>query len=78
MNNEYFSHAIPSSIDGNDIPLGMGMAFAQNLSALTVFASMSNEQQNELIKKAHSIDSSEEMEAFVNGISNRGISGITG
>lgn len=68
MNNEYFSHLIPSSVDGNDIPLGMGVAFAQNLSALTAFAAMTGEQQEELIRKAHSVRSDEEMEALVNGI----------
>ena len=72
MNDEYFSHLIPSSVDGNDIPLGMGQAFAHNLYALTEFARLSQEQQNELIRKAHSIRSSEEMEALVNGIGGSG------
>ncbi len=72
MNNEYFSHLIPSSVDGNDIPLGMGVAFAQNLSALTAFAAMSSEQQEELIRKAHSVKSDGEMEALVNGITGIG------
>lgn len=68
MDNEYFSHLIPSSVDGNDIPLGMGAAFAHNLSALTAFASMSAERQEELIKRAHEVNSDEEMQALVNGI----------
>lgn len=72
MDNEYFSHAIPSSVDGNDIPLGMGMAFAQNLSALTKFAAMSKAEQDEIIKRAHNVSSKEEMEALVGGISDGG------
>ena len=69
MNDEYFSHLIPSTVDGNDIPLGMGMAFSHNLSALTAFASMSAEKQEELIKKAHSVQTDDEMQALVNSIS---------
>lgn len=75
MNDEYFSHLVPSSVDGNNIPLGMGQAFAHNLSALTVFASLSSEQQEALIKKAHEATSREEMEALVNGISQSGAIG---
>ncbi len=75
MNDEYFSHLIPSSVDGNDIPLGMGQAFAHNLSALTAFASMSNAEQEALIRKAHSVSSREEMEELVNGIEGSGAIG---
>ncbi len=75
MNDEYFSHLIPSSVDGNDIPLGMGMAFAHNLSALTAFASMSSAEQEALIKKAHSVSSRDEMEELVNGIDGSGVIG---
>lgn len=75
MYDEYFSHAIPSSIDGNDIPLGMGNAFAHNLSALTAFVSLSTSEQQELIKRAHEVQSEEEMEALVNGISGTGAIG---
>lgn len=75
MNDEYFSHLIPSSVDGNDIPLGMGQAFAHNLSALTVFASLTSAEQDALIRKAHSIRSEEEMEELVNGIEGSGAIG---
>ena len=75
MNDEYFSHLIPSSVDGNDIPLGMGEVFAHNLSALMAFASLSNAEQTALIKRAHEVRSPEEMEMLVNGISQSGAIG---
>lgn len=67
--NEYFEHSVPSSVDGNEIPLGMGMAFSSNLSALSEFVNMSNEQQKEIIKKAKQVNSSEEMQSFINSLS---------
>lgn len=75
MNDEYFSHLIPSSVDGNDIPLGMGEVFAHNLSALTAFASLNSAEQEALIKKAHEVKSHEEMESLVNGIAQSGAMG---
>ena len=75
MNDEYFSHLIPSSVDGNDIPLGMGEVFAHNLSALTAFVALNSAEQEALIKKAHEVRSKEEMEALVSGISQSGIIG---
>lgn len=75
MYDEYFSHLIPSSVDGNDIPLGMGEAFAHNLSALTAFAALNSTEQEALIKKAHEMHSKEEMESLVNGISQSGVIG---
>lgn len=68
MYDEYFSHAIPSSVDGNDIPLGMGMAFSQDLSALTKFASLPVYEQQKLIAQAHEMKSAEEMANLVHSI----------
>ena len=68
MYDGYFSHAIPSVVDGNDIPLGMGMAFAENLSALTKFASLTPAEQRKMIERAHSVTSKQEMQELVNSI----------
>lgn len=68
MENEYFYHAIPSTIDGNDIPLGMGAAFAQDLNALGTFVALSPEKQKQLIEHAHQLASAEEMQVFVSSI----------
>lgn len=68
MYDGYFSHAIPSVVDGNDIPLGMGMAFAENLSALTKFASLAPAKQQEMIERAHSITSKQEMQELISSI----------
>ena len=75
MKDDYYSHLIPSSVGENDIPPEMGEAFAHNLSALTVFASLSAEKQNELIQLARSVTTHEEMQAFVNGIESYGAIG---
>ncbi len=68
MYDEYFSHAIPSTVDGNDIPLGMGMAFSHDLSALTKFASLPLSEQQRLIACAHEVKSPEEMANLVHSI----------
>lgn len=70
MYDEYFSHAIPSTVDGNDIPLGMGMAFSQDLSALTRFAALPLSEQQKLIARAHETHSAEEMANLVHSIKN--------
>lgn len=68
MEDEYFYHAIPSVVDGNDIPLGMGVAFAQDLSALGVFAELPQEKKLALIERAREIKKPEEMSALVSSI----------
>ena len=75
MNDDYYRHLIPSSVGGSDIPTKMGEAFAHNLSALTVFASLSKEKQNELITLANTVGTKEEMTALVNSIEDRGAIG---
>ncbi len=68
MYDGYFSHAIPSVVDGNDIPLGMGMAFAEDLSALTKFVSLSHAEQQKMIERAHNVNTQEEMRELIKGI----------
>ncbi len=50
---------------GPELPLGLGMALAQNLQAMRHFSSLSNEAQQALIDQTHSIRSKQEMRAFV-------------
>lgn len=72
MYDEYFSHAIPSVVDGNDIPLGMGMAFAEDLSALTRFAALPPAEQQRMIERAHTITSKQEMQELISSIGSIG------
>lgn len=50
---------------GPELPLGLGMALAQNLQTMRHFSSLSNEAQQALIDQTHSIRSKQEMRAFV-------------
>ena len=51
-----------------DVPLGLGMAFAQNVQAMNQFASLSKEQQQAILNKAGTIKSKQEMQSFVQSI----------
>ncbi|MBQ6809097.1 MAG: hypothetical protein IJP09_00130 [Clostridia bacterium] len=54
------------NLTNSDIPLGLGMALAQNTEALKVFGRMPVAQQQEFIENAHLIRSSNDMRAYVN------------
>lgn len=56
-------------LSDDKIPIGLGMALAQNMQAMQVFSSMSSTQQEEVIERTHEINSSAEMKAFVNHLS---------
>lgn len=55
-------------VNGKDIPLGFGMAMAQNSEAMTRFSAMSEEQRRQLIEGTHSVRSKKEMQAYVDRI----------
>ena len=54
-------------LNGSEIPLGLGMALAENLPALQYFASLSPQQQQEVVNRTHSVNSKEEMQQLVAG-----------
>ena len=51
-----------------DIPLGLGMAFAQNVTAMEYFTSLPKDQQQAIIDQAHQVTSKKEMKAFVSSL----------
>ncbi|WP_432651202.1 hypothetical protein [Huintestinicola sp.] len=55
-------------VNGKDIPLGFGMALAQNSDAMTRFSAMTDEQRRQLIEGTHSVRSKKEMQAYVDRI----------
>lgn len=55
-------------VDGKEIPMGLGMALAQNLDAMNRFSSLEHEQQQEIINHTHDIQSKNEMKQFVSTI----------
>ena len=50
------------------VPLGLGMALAQNLDALNRFAMMTDAERKAVIDGAHSVNSRAEMRDYVNNI----------
>ena len=55
-------------VDGKEIPMGLGMALAQNLDAMNRFSSLEHDQQQELINHTHGIQSKKEMKQYVSNI----------
>lgn len=53
---------------GEDIPLGLGMALAQNNRALSYFAGLSPRGKQDIIDKTHNIGSKKEMQSFVDNL----------
>lgn len=49
-----------------DLPLGFGMALAQNEPAMKRFEALSESEKAALVQKTHSVQSKEEMQRLVN------------
>lgn len=54
--------------NGTGMPMGLGMALAQNVNAMQRFASLPREAQQRIIDHTHSIQSKEEMQAYVQSL----------
>ena len=52
-------------MNGNDLPLGFGMALAQNYDAMAFFTSLSQEQQQQVLNQTHSMSSKADMQSFI-------------
>lgn len=50
------------------IPVGLGMALAENMQSLQIFAGMSNAMQQEVINRTHEMNSSADMKQFVSSL----------
>ena len=55
-------------VDGPGVPLGFGMALAQNPDAMDVFSSLTGEQRKQILDKPHRIGSRAEMRAYVDSL----------
>lgn len=58
-----------SILNDEAIPLGLGMALSQNLTALNHFSSMTEAQKEELLNRARDAKSKSEMNALVDELS---------
>ena len=51
-----------------DLPLGFGMALAQNEPAMKKFESLSESEKAAFVEKTHSVNSKSEMQALVDSL----------
>ncbi len=55
-------------VNGEEIPLGFGMALAQNPEAMDVFSSLTQQQRRQVLDKTRNIRSKEEMRSYVDSL----------
>lgn len=55
-------------MDFYKVPIGFGMALAMNHSAMEAYATMTEEQKQAVLNKAHNARSEKEMHRIVNSI----------
>ncbi len=55
-------------VNGNGIPLGFGMALAQNSEAMDYFASLDDQKKQEVIDNCHGVRSKNEMRQYVSNL----------
>lgn len=55
-------------MEKHEMPLGFGMALAQNPEAMQKFAMLSEDKKQEIIVGTHSVKSKEEMHQYVNNL----------
>lgn len=55
-------------MDFSEVPVGFGMALAQNEDAMNAFAMMTREQKQEIWAKARNVRSRAQMQQLVNSI----------
>lgn len=57
---------------GNELPLGFGMALAQNETAMKKFESLTESEKQSVLQQAHHVNSKREMQQLVSGIAAHG------
>ena len=55
-------------LNGDEIPLGLGMALAQNQRAMAIFSGLDESERQGIIDRTHNISSKEEMQEFVESL----------
>ncbi len=55
-------------VNGQDIPLGLGMAMAMNTKAMDYFAHLDSAGKQKIIDRTHNIHSKREMQEFVDNM----------
>ena len=57
----------------SDLPLGFGMALAQNTKAMEYFAKLPDQKKQEILAHTHQIHSKDEMHSFVQSLGDNGM-----
>ncbi|HBT64063.1 MAG TPA: hypothetical protein DEB10_05310 [Ruminococcaceae bacterium] len=60
---------------GHGIPMGFGMALAQNAKAMDYFSSLSEDQRKSIIDGVQNVRSKQEMREYVNNMMNNNFTG---
>lgn len=60
-----------NDITKDEIPLGLGMALAQNVPAFEEFANLTEDQKRAVIEGSRKVGSKSEMKSYVNKISGK-------
>ncbi len=55
-----------------ELPLGLGMALAQNEQAMAKFESLSDQEKEAVVQRTHSVTSKQEMNELVNSLIRNG------
>lgn len=55
-------------MDYNDLPLGLGLAFATNRTAMERFVDMTDNEKEEFVERSRSVMSKKEMEHLVGSL----------
>lgn len=57
-------------MDFYKVPIGFGMALAQNTAAMNRYAHLSEQQKQDILNRAHNVRSEREMQNLVAGLAN--------
>lgn len=57
-------------MEKRELPLGFGMALAQNEAAMHAFEAMTEAQKTAVLQRTHSVRSKQEMQQLVAGLEN--------
>ncbi len=55
-------------MDFDKVPIGFGMALVQNTAAMNYYAQLSAHQKQDILNKAHNVDSKMEMNDLVESL----------
>lgn len=62
-------------LNDDEIPIGLGMALAENVYAMERFGNMGDAERAEFVNRSKNVNSKQEMRNLVSTLDNRGSSG---